>query len=407
MDYFRDNRIINSIVRIKVVGVGGGGNSVLMRLAEERIPGIELLGVNTDTAQLSRLQQMGIPTLPIGTTITRGRGTGGSAKTGAEAAMLDKNVIARELRDVDLVFITAGLGSGVGTGAAPIVSQIAHNLGILTIGVVTAPFSFEGKRKMQTAEVGIRQLKASLDGLLVIHNDNLMKLEGNRRLSLADSFKAADNVLRHAIIGISELILTPGVINVDFADVTSIFRQSDSSDAIIGIGTDERGSAVEAVKSAIASPLIERSLDGARAILINITGGESMSLVAVSDASQYIYDHTHPNVNIIFGTVVDKSLGESIRVTLVATDFADSVAVRSGSSGCFGEAVREMPAAGAKSETGAPEMSNTQLSKVISGATTVEEAAQEKKGAGGIDVPDFLSRGANKGSDFPQFTWKR
>ncbi|MBQ9365737.1 MAG: cell division FtsZ family protein, partial [Schwartzia sp.] len=228
MDYFRDNRIINSIVRIKVVGVGGGGNSVLMRLAEERIPGIELLGVNTDTAQLSRLQQMGIPTLPIGTTITRGRGTGGSAKTGAEAAMLDKNVIARELRDVDLVFITAGLGSGVGTGAAPIVSQIAHNLGILTIGVVTAPFSFEGKRKMQTAEVGIRQLKASLDGLLVIHNDNLMKLEGNRRLSLADSFKAADNVLRHAIIGISELILTPGVINVDFADVTSIFRQSDS-----------------------------------------------------------------------------------------------------------------------------------------------------------------------------------
>ena len=237
MDF--DANIRNAIVRIKVVGIGGGGNSVLLRLAQDQLPGVELLAINTDAKQLGALQLAGVPTLQIGERLTKGRGTGGAAEIGEKSALSDESRLQVALRDADLVFITAGMGGGVGTGAAPIVARCIREMGILSVGVVTAPFSFEGRRKMRVAMEGIAKMQAYMDALVVIHNDNLMKLIDNRKMPLMEAFKLADGVLKQAISCISEVILTTGVVNVDFADVTSIFRQSESSDAILGIGESE------------------------------------------------------------------------------------------------------------------------------------------------------------------------
>lgn len=316
--------IRKAIIRIKVIGVGGGGNSVLLRLAEDRIPGIELIAVNTDMKQLSVLNDAGVDTVQIGDKMTKGRGTGGVAELGERAAKSDIAKLERAIRDADLVFVTAGMGGGVGTGAAPVVAQTIKRLGILSIGVVTAPFSFEGKRKMRIAEDGIESLREYLDALIVVHNDNLMKLPENKRMSLVDSFKAADGILRQAILCISEVILTTGVVNVDFADVVSIFRQSTSSDALLGIGESKNGSVVEAVQRAIESPLVERELRGARGLILNISGDSSLPLFDVNEAMEYVAAHTHPDVNVIFGVIEDTTLSGSVRATLVATDFVDS-----------------------------------------------------------------------------------
>ena len=316
--------IRKAIIRIKVIGVGGGGNSVLLRLAEDKIPGIELIAVNTDLKQLSILNDAGVDTVQIGDKMTKGRGTGGVAELGERAAKSDIAKLERALRDADLVFITAGMGGGVGTGAAPVVAQIIKRMGILSIGVVTAPFSFEGKRKMRIAEEGIGALRDYLDALIVVHNDNLMKLPENKRMSLVDSFKAADGILRQAILCISEVILTTGVVNVDFADVVSIFRQSVSSDALLGIGESKNGSVVEAVQRAIESPLVERELKGARGLILNISGDSTLPLFDVNEAMEYVAAHTHPDVNVIFGVIEDTTLSGAVRATLVATDFVDS-----------------------------------------------------------------------------------
>lgn len=320
-----DTTFISTVVRIKVVGVGGGGNSVVARLAKDKLPGIELIGVNSDAKQLGVLQAEGVETLQIGERLTKGRGSGGVLAIGREAAETDEKRLHMILRDADMVFITAGMGGGIGTGASPVIAEYLREMGILSIGVVTAPFSFEGKRKMQTANEGISYLQGLLDGLIVIHNDNLMKVINDRKTPLAQAFKAADDVLRQAIRCISEVILTTGMINVDFADVRAIFRQSRSSDAILGIGTNEEGRVIEAVKRAIESPLIERPLDGARGIILNISGDESLSLYEVTEATEFIDEHTHPEVNIILGAVIEKGMGNNVRATLVATDFADSI----------------------------------------------------------------------------------
>lgn len=320
-----DTTFISTVVRIKVVGVGGGGNSVVARLAKDKLPGIELIGVNSDAKQLGVLQAEGVETLQIGERLTKGRGSGGVPAIGREAAETDEKRLHMILRDADMVFITAGMGGGIGTGASPVIAGYLREMGILSIGVVTAPFSFEGKRKMQTANEGISRLQGLLDGLIVIHNDNLMKVINDRKTPLAQAFKAADDVLRQAIRCISEVILTTGMINVDFADVRAIFRQSRSSDAILGIGTNEEGRVIEAVKKAIESPLIERPLDGARGIILNISGDESLSLYEVTEATEFIDEHTHPEVNIILGAVIEKGMGNKVRATLVATDFVDSV----------------------------------------------------------------------------------
>ena len=316
--------ITRAVIRIKVVGVGGGGNSVLLRLAEDRIPGIELLGVNTEAKQLSLLKDAGIEVLQIGERLTKGRGTGGVAEIGEKAAEADIARLGQVLKDVDLVFITAGMGGGVGTGAAPVIARLVNKLGILSIGVVTVPFSFEGKRKLRVAEAGIEAMREHMDAVLVVHNDNLMNLPGNKRMTLMQSFKEADSILRQAILCISEVILVTGVVNVDFADVVSIFRQSSSSDALLGIGESQNGSVIEAVRHAIESPLVERALDGARGLILNISGDETLPLFEVNEAMEYVAAHTHPDLNVVFGTIVDPTLSGTVRATLVATDFADS-----------------------------------------------------------------------------------
>ena len=219
------------------------------------------------------------------------------------------------------------MGGGAGTGAAPVVAKIAKDMGILTVGVVTVPFSFEGARKKRVANEGIAKMQGNLDALIVVHNDNLMKLPENKHMTLVNAFKAADDVLRQAINCIAELILTTGEINVDFADLTSTFRQSQSGDALLGIGESQR-SAIEAVQKAVESPLVEKSLTGARGLILNLSGSERMTLDDVGEATNYIRENTHPDVNIILGTVIDSSMGQTIRATIIATDFVDGVVMK-------------------------------------------------------------------------------
>ncbi len=321
-----DTAIRRSIVTIKVFGVGGGGNSVLLRMAQSDFSDIDLVAVNTDEKQLAIMEAAGVKTLQIGEAITRGRGTGGNIALGEQAAKADERKIKAMMRGADLIFVTAGMGGGAGTGAAPIVARIAKELGILVIGVVTVPFSFEGPRKKKTANEGIVKMQSHMDALIAVQNDNLMKLQ-TTKLSLVNAFKAADEVLKQAIRCVTELILTTGVVNVDFADVTTIFRQSESSDALLGIGQSKR-SAVDAVKQAVASPLIEKSLQGARGIILNITADETLSLWDVDEATKYIFENTDPEVNIIFGVVVDNSMEGTIQATIIATDFVGSTALK-------------------------------------------------------------------------------
>lgn len=319
-------------VKIKVVGIGGGGNSVLLRMAKsdfihaQNIEDIELIAINTDAKQLALFDDAGVTCLQIGAALTHGCGTGGSADLGEQAAKADEARIGSALSGADLVFITAGMGAGTGTGVVPVVSRIAKDLGVLTIGVVTLPFAFEGTRKKRIAEAGVLKMQGYMDALLAIHNDNLMKLPENRKITLVQAFKLADSVLEQAIRCIAELILKTGVINVDFADVTTIFTQSESSDALLGIGCAE--DAQKAVEQAVRSPLLDKSLKGARGVILNLTGDESMSLLDVDNATRYICDQTDPEVNIILGTVIDEQMKGQVQATIIATDFAGSTAIK-------------------------------------------------------------------------------
>ena len=315
--------IIKPKVKIKVLGIGGGGNNVLMRIGQERDLDIELIAVNTDRKQLQVLESCGISCIQIGEAITRGRGTGGRVQLGEEAAINEADKLKAVIGDADLVFITAGMGGGTGTGAAPVAAKIAKEAGVLSIGVVTTPFSFEGGRKKRTAIEGITKMQSKMDALIVVENDNLLLLPENKRMLLTQAFQTADKVLEQAISCIAELILTTGVINVDFADLKTIFKQSDSSDAMLGIGTSKHG-AVEAVKAAIAMPLVKREILGARGVILNLTGDDSMSLYDVDEAMNYMVEKTDPEVNVIMGTVEDDNMDGEIRATLIATDFIDS-----------------------------------------------------------------------------------
>ena len=322
-----ENLIIKPKVKIKVFGVGGGGNSVLMRMGQHNDLDIELVAVNTDAKQLSLVARSGVKVMQIGEALTRGRGTGGKVELGEQAAREAENHLREALNGADLVFITAGMGGGTGTGAAPVVARLANELGILSVGVVTVPFTFEGSRKKKLAMEGVVKMQSQMDALIAVENDNLMKLPENRRMSMVQAFACADNILKQAINCIAELILTTGVINVDFADVTTIFRQNPSSDALLGIGSSPR-SAVQAVQQAVESPLINKSLQGARGVIINLTGDESLSLYDVNEATRYVYEHTDPDVNIILGAVVDESMNGTVQATIIATDFADSMPLK-------------------------------------------------------------------------------
>ncbi|MCC6147250.1 MAG: cell division protein FtsZ [Anaerolineaceae bacterium] len=309
--------LVESFARIKVIGVGGGGCNAVNRMITEGVQGIEFITVNTD-AQALLLSQA--PTrVRIGDKVTRGLGAGGNPEMGQKAAEESADELYEVLKGSDMVFVTAGLGGGTGTGAAPIVAQIAKEIGALTIGVVTRPFTFEGSRRMQGAESGIAKLKEHADTLIVIPNDRLLQIV-DKRSSLTDAFQVADDVLRQGIQGISELITVPGLINLDFADVRAIMSEGGAALMAVGRASGEERSRV-AAEAAISSQLLDITIDGARGILFNVTGGPGLTLFEVNQAAAIIKETAHPDVNLIFGAVIDPAMGEDLRVTVIATGF--------------------------------------------------------------------------------------
>jgi cell division protein FtsZ len=305
------------IAVIKVVGVGGGGVNAVNRMIDVGLQGVEFVAVNTD-AQALLMSDADIK-LDIGRTLTRGLGAGSDPEVGRQAAEEHLEEIEEVLKGADMVFITAGKGGGTGTGAAPVIAEVAKNLGALTIGVVTRPFAFEGRRRSNQADQGIQRLKEKVDTLIVIPNDRLLAI-ADERTSIVDAFKMADEVLLQGVSGITDLINVPGIINTDFADVKMVMSNAGSAIMGIGTGTGE-GRAVNAAKHAITSPLLEASIEGARGILLNIAGGNDLTLHEVNQAAAIIHDVAHPDANIIFGNVIDDALGDLVRVTVIAAGF--------------------------------------------------------------------------------------
>ena len=308
---------VESFADIKVVGVGGGGCNAVDRMIEEGLQGVEFIAVNTD-AQALMLSKA--PTrVRIGDKLTRGLGSGGDSDVGRKAAEESAEDLYEVLKGSDMVFITGGMGGGTGTGGCPIVAQISREVGALTIGVVTKPFTFEGSRRIQNADTGIKDLKEKADTLIVIPNDRLLQIV-DKRANLQDAFRMADDVLRQGVQGISELITVPGLINLDFADVRSIM--SEGGAALMAVGSasgDDR--AREAAEQAISSKLLDITIDGARGILFNVTGGPDLTLFEVNQAAAIIKETAHPDVNLIFGAVVDPNMGDTLRITVIATGF--------------------------------------------------------------------------------------
>ena len=314
---FNDEPMYDGMAKIKVVGVGGAGNNAVNRMVEIGISGVEFIAVNTDRQALSLSKA---PTkIQIGEKITRGLGAGSDPLVGEKSAEESKEEIANALKGSDMVFVTAGMGGGTGTGAAPIVAQIARELGVLTVAVVTKPFTFEGKKRMQSAERGIASLRDKVDTLVVIPNDRLLQ-SAERKTSMIDAFTMSDEVLRQGVQGISDLIAVPGLINLDFADVKTIML--DTGMAHMGIGrASGENRAEEAAKAAINSPLLESSIEGARGVLLNITGGKDLGIFEVNTAAELVQKSIDPDANIIFGAVIDESMGDEISVTVIATGF--------------------------------------------------------------------------------------
>ncbi|MFE3546705.1 cell division protein FtsZ [Nocardia sp. NPDC059177] len=307
----------NYLAVIKVVGIGGGGVNAVNRMIEQGLKGVEFIAVNTDAQAL--LMSDADVKLDVGRELTRGLGAGADPEVGRKAAEDHKDEIEEVLKGADMVFVTAGEGGGTGTGGAPVVASIARKLGALTIGVVTRPFSFEGKRRGNQAEVGINLLRESCDTLIVIPNDRLLQL-GDAAVSLMDAFRSADEVLLNGVQGITDLITTPGLINVDFADVKSVM--SGAGSALMGIGSARgEGRSVKAAETAINSPLLEASMDGAHGVLLSIAGGSDLGLFEINEAASLVQEAAHIEANIIFGTVIDDSLGDEVRVTVIAAGF--------------------------------------------------------------------------------------
>ncbi|MDJ0754585.1 MAG: cell division protein FtsZ [Ardenticatenaceae bacterium] len=307
---------------IRVVGVGGGGNNAVDRMIDAGITGVEFVAINTDSQALVRSNAN--VRLNIGERTRRGLGAGGNPTFGLQAAEESSEMIEGSLVGSDMVFITAGMGGGTGTGASPVVAQAARSQGALTIGVVTRPFSFEGNKRAQVAMAGIEELKEHVDTLIVIPNDRLLE-QTDKRMSLLDSFKLADDVLRQGIQGISELITVPGLINLDFADVKSIMSMGGAALMAVGHGKGEDRARL-AAEQALASPLLDVTIDGARGILFNVTGGADLSLYEINQAASMIRETAHPEVNLIFGAVIDESMADELRITVIATGFDTSSA---------------------------------------------------------------------------------
>jgi cell division protein FtsZ len=307
----------NYLAVIKVVGIGGGGVNAINRMIEVGLKGVEFIAINTDAQAL--LMSDADVKLDVGRELTRGLGAGANPEVGRKAAEDHREEIEEVLKGADMVFVTAGEGGGTGTGGAPVVANIARSLGALTIGVVTRPFTFEGRRRANQAEDGIAGLRDEVDTLIVIPNDRLLSIS-DRQVSVLDAFKSADQVLLSGVQGITDLITTPGLINLDFADVKSVMSEAGS--ALMGIGSargDDR--AVAAAEMAISSPLLEASIDGARGVLLSISGGSDLGLFEINEAAQLVSEAAHPEANIIFGAVIDDALGDEVRVTVIAAGF--------------------------------------------------------------------------------------
>jgi cell division protein FtsZ len=314
----------NYLAVIKVVGIGGGGVNAVNRMIEEGLRGVEFIAINTDAQAL--LMSDADVKLDVGRELTRGLGAGANPDIGAKAAQDHREEIEEVLKGADMVFVTAGEGGGTGTGGAPVVAEVARSLGALTIGVVTRPFGFEGKRRAAQADTGIERLRSEVDTLIVIPNDRLLSIS-DRHVSVLDAFKAADQVLLSGVQGITDLITTPGLINLDFADVKSVM--SGAGSALMGIGTargDDR--AVAAAEMAISSPLLEASIDGAHGVLLSIQGGSDLGLFEINEAAQLVANSAAPDANIIFGAVIDDALGDEVRVTVIAAGFDEPEAGR-------------------------------------------------------------------------------
>lgn len=319
--------MMDGTATIKVIGVGGAGNNAVNRMIEAGIRNVEFIAVNTDRQTLN--ESKANSKIQIGEKLTRGLGAGANPDIGSQAAEESRAEIAEVLKGADMVFVTAGMGGGTGTGAAPIVAATAKEMGILTIGVVTKPFTFEGKKRLAQAERGVASLKGKVDTLVVIPNDKLLQVI-DRKTSMIEAFRMADDVLRQGVQGISDLISVPGVINLDFADVRTIMLNQGMAHMGIGCASGENR-AEDAAKQAIQSPLLETSIEGARGIIINITGGSDMGLHEANTAAELVQRSADPEANIIFGTVIDDSMGDEIQITVIATGFEKEEERRPGS----------------------------------------------------------------------------
>ena len=369
MDYMTETGPEN-VVTIKVVGVGGAGNNVVNRMVKAGTTGVEFIAVNTDKQALSISNAD--RKIQIGEKITKGQGAGSDPEIGRRAAEESRNVISEALEETDMVFITAGMGGGTGTGAAPTVADIAKEAGILTVGVVTKPFKFEGKRRMDQAVAGINELLGKVDSLLIIPNDRL-KYATDQKVTLANAFEIADDVLHQAVTSISDLIKNTGFINLDFADVSCIMK--DAGYAHMGVGhAAGKNKAEEAARMAVASPLMETSINGARGVLINITGSEDMGLEDVEAAADLVQEAAHPEANIIFGATFDDSMQDEIRVTVIATGF-DEAAEPAPAAEKASQPVQSQPRpARPAAAPAAPKAAET-LNPVIPNQTVVAEPA--------------------------------
>ncbi len=317
MDFDENEKMLDGTATIKVIGVGGAGNNAVNRMVDCGIRGVEFIAVNTDRQAL-QMSKAGTK-IQIGEKITRGLGAGANPDIGAQSAEESKSEIAEALRGADMVFVTAGMGGGTGTGAAPIVAGIAKDMGILTIGVVTKPFTFEGKKRLSQADRGIESLKGKVDTLVVIPNDKLLQII-DRKTSIVEAFRMADEILRQGVQGISDLIAVPGLVNLDFADVKTIMLNTGMAHMGIGRASGENR-AEDAAKQATESPLLETSIEGARGVIINITGGPDLGLHEVNTAAELVQRSVDPEANIIFGAVIDPDMKDEIVITVIATEF--------------------------------------------------------------------------------------
>lgn len=380
-----ETEINNYLAVIKVVGVGGGGTNAVNRMIEEGIRGVEFVAINTD-AQALAISDADIK-VHIGTDLTRGLGAGANPEVGRKAADESRDDIAEALAGADMVFITCGEGGGTGTGAAPIVADIAMNeVGALTVAVVTKPFTFEGRKRKKSAEEGIKTLSDCVDTMIVIPNDKLLDI-AEKKTTMLEAFAIADGVLSQGTQGITDLITVPGIINLDFADVKTIMKQAGT--AMMGIGTSSGDTrAVDAAQQAISSPLLESSIDGATRVLLSIAGSKDLGIQEISDAADVVANAVDPEANIIFGTVVDESLGDQVRITVIATGFSDSNVNRQDELFAAQQS-QSKAAASAEPQRTAPATSPAQAAPTRNvGGTELPNFGNDQ-----FELPDFLKRG--------------